>query len=133
MESLIFRMLAIGVMCIWPAITWALSFGEMHSQSRLNERLNAEIMLHALNPGEIVNARVTLASREVHERAGIEMQPVLQKLRFNIVHKQNGQFVVKVISKETIKEPIVEFVLELHWPGGRMQRAYALHLDPPGL
>lgn len=133
MESLVFRMLAIGVMCIWPAVTWALSFGEIHSQSRLNERIDAEIKLHTLNPGEIVNARVTLASREVHERAGVEMSHILQKLRFNIVHKENGRFVVKVTSKEPIKEPVVEFVLELHWSGGRLQRAYALHLDPPSL
>lgn len=133
MESFVSRALAVAVMCIWPTLTWALSFGEIHSQSHLNERIDAEIMLHALNPSEIVNARVTLASREVHERAGIELQPLVQKLRFNIVHKQNGQFVVKVTSSEPVKEPVVEFVLELHWSGGRLQRAYALHLDPPGL
>jgi pilus assembly protein FimV len=110
-----------------------LSFGEIHSQSRLNERLDAEIMLHTRNPGEIVNARVALASPEAHERAGLQMQHILQKLRFSIVHKQDGQFVVKVTSKQPIKEPVVEFVLELHWSGGRLQRAYALHLDPPSL
>lgn len=133
MESIVFRMLLTALVCIWPSITWALSFGELHGQSRLNERIDAEIILHTLNPGEIVNARVTLASPEAHERAGMKRQHILQKLRFNIVHKQDGQFVVRVTSTEPIKEPVIEFVLELHWSGGRLQRAYALHLDPPSL
>jgi pilus assembly protein FimV len=133
MKSFVTRMLAVAAMCCWPAVSWALSFGEIQAQSQLNERLDAEIALHALNPGEIVNAQVTLASAEAHARAGLQMQHILQKLRFSIVHRQDGRFVVKVTSKQPIREPVVEFVLELHWSGGRLQRAYALHLDPPSL
>lgn len=133
MESVIFRGLALAVLAAWPALSWALSMGEISSQSRLNERLEAEVALDALNPGEVLNARVTLASADAHSRAGLQVTQLLQKLKFDIVHKQSGEFVVKVTTRQPVREPVVEFVLELNWSGGRLQRAYALHLDPPGV
>ena len=116
-----------------PGLAWGLSFGEIQGDSYLNQKLNAEVTLHTLNPSEVIDARVTLASREAHERARLTMTPILNKLRFNIVRKDNGQFVVKVQTKKPVKEPVIEFVLELNWATGRIQRAFSIHLDPPPL
>lgn len=133
MDSVIFRCMALAVLTAWPALSWALSLGEITSQSRLNEPLQAEIALHAINPGEVLNARVTLASADAHQRAGLQMQQLLHKLKFAIVHKQSGEFVVKVTTGQPVREPVIEFVLEVNWSGGRLLRDYALHLDPPGV
>ena len=114
-----------------PGMAWALSFGGITSNSYLNQKLDAEVRLHTLNPSEVIDAKVTLASREAHEKAGMTMTPVHNKLRFKIVKKDNDGFVVKVWTKKPVKEPVIEFVLELNWASGRIQRPFSIHLDPP--
>lgn len=114
-----------------PGMVWALSFGDISGYSRLNQKLDAEVKLHTLNPSEVIDARVTLASRDAHDRAGMTMTPIHNKLRFKIVKKDSGDFVVKVMTKKPVKEPVIEFVLELNWATGRIQRPFSIHLDPP--
>lgn len=133
MDFVLKRFAVLACLVTLPGLAWGLSFGEIQSNSYLNQRLNAEVQLHTLNPSEVIDARVTLASRAAHERANLNMTPILNKLRFNIVRKDNGGFVVKVITKKPVKEPVVEFVLELSWATGRIQRAFSIHLDPPPL
>lgn len=133
MKSLIKRVLLPACLLAMPGMVWALSFGEISSHSYINQRLDAEVKLHTLNPSEVIDARVSLASKEAHDRAGIEMKYILHKLRFNIVTKGNGEFVVKIFTKKPVKEPVIEFVLELDWSTGRIQKPFSLHLDPPPL
>jgi len=133
MDFVLKRFAVLLCMFALPGMAWGLSFGDINSASYLNQRLNAEVTLHTLNPSEVIDARVTLASRDAHERANLTVSPIHQKLRFNIVSKENGRFVVKVTTKKPIKEPVIEFVLELNWATGRIQRAYSIHLDPPPL
>lgn len=133
MEFVIKRFVVLACLFVLPGLAWGLSFGEIQNNSYLNQKLDAEVMLHTLNPAEVIDARVILASDTAHERAGLTMRPILNKLRFNIVRKENGDFVVKVVTKTPVKEPSVEFVLELSGAAGRVQRAFSIHLDPPPL
>ncbi len=133
MDFIFKRLLLLGCMLVMPGASWALSFGDISSNSYLNQKLDAEVKLYTLNPSEVIDARVTLASKEAHDRAGINMNHILQKLRFNIVSKGNNDFVVKVVTKQPVKEPVIEFVLELDWATGRVQRSFSIHLDPPPL
>ena len=130
--DLVLKRLAI-VVCLFtlPGMAWALSFGEIKCYSHLNQNLDAEVMLHTLHPSEVNDAHVTLASREAHERAGITMMSVHNKLQFKIARKKNGDFVVKVTTKKPVKEPVIEFILDISWPTGRVQRPFSIHLDPP--
>ena len=127
------RLVLVSCLFALPGISWALSFGEISSNSYLNQQLDAEVKLHTLNPSEVIDARVTLASRQAHERADINMNPILQKLRFNVITKGKNDFVVKISTKRPVKEPVIEFVLELDWATGRIQRPFSIHLDPPPL
>lgn len=133
MDSVFKRLVLLSCMFTLPGMSWALSFGEISSNSYLNQKLDAEVKLHTLNPSEVIDARVTLASKEAHERAGIDMNYILQKLRFSVVSKGSNEFVVRVVTKQPVKEPVIEFVLELDWVTGRVQRSFSIHLDPPPL
>jgi FimV-like protein len=42
-----------------------------------------------------------------------------------------GGAYVEVSSRLSITEPVIQFVLEVQWAGGRMLREYTLFLDPP--
>src|SRR5699024_234132 len=43
----------------------------------------------------------------------------------------NGSLVVNVSSREPLREPYLNFLLELTWPNGRLMREYAVLVDPP--
>jgi pilus assembly protein FimV len=108
----------------------ALGLGEIELDSALNERLVARIELldaGSLQPTEIL---VSLASQADFERIGVERFFYLTDLRFEVVDAPRGK-VVRVTSSQPITEPYLNFIVQAHWPSGRLLREYTLLLDPP--
>lgn len=109
----------------------ALGLGEVTLQSSLNQPLIAEIeLLDAKNlaPGEVIPV---LASLEEFNRAGIDRQYFLTDLKFTPVLRPNGKSVIQVSSSKPVREPYLNFLVEVLWPNGRLLREYTLLLDPP--
>ncbi|MES2817702.1 MAG: FimV/HubP family polar landmark protein [Pseudomonadota bacterium] len=109
----------------------ALGLGEVSLKSALNQPLVAEIELlevRELTPGELIP---TLASPEEFTKAGVDRQYFLTDLKFTPVLKPNGKSVLRVTSSKPVREPYLNFLVELLWPNGRLLREYTLLLDPP--
>ncbi|MDC0435544.1 hypothetical protein OAM69_07935, partial [bacterium] len=109
---------------------FGLGLGEIEMQSALNQRLEAEIQLTSVEPGELEGMIVQLASPEAFARAGIERSDVLTDLRFS-VDQSSGNPVIKIESTSPVVEPFLNFLVEVDWPQGRMVREYTVLLDPP--
>ena len=109
----------------------ALGLGEVTLQSALNQPLVAEIELlevRDLATGEVLP---TLASPEEFSKAGVDRQYFLTDLKFTPVLKPNGKSVIRVTSSKPMREPYLNFLVEVLWPNGRLLREYTLLLDPP--
>ena len=109
----------------------ALGLGEIELQSYLNEPLDAEINLpqsRGVDPGDIF---VNIAPETAYERVGLSRNQFLSKLRFQVVTQNDGSLAVNVSSREPLREPYLNFLLELTWPSGRLMREYAVLVDPP--
>ena len=109
----------------------ALGLGEVKLFSSLNQPLMAEIELlqvQDLNRTEILP---NLAGRSDFERAGVDRPYALTDLSFKTVVEESGKAVIKVSSTRPIQEPYLNFLMEVHWPSGRLLREYTLLLDPP--
>ncbi|EMP55504.1 hypothetical protein MSNKSG1_06523 [Marinobacter santoriniensis NKSG1] len=112
-------------------VAQALGLGEIELQSYLNEPLDAEIVLpqsEGVSPGDVF---VNLAPESAYERVGLDRSQFLSKLRFEVVTGTDGNLVVNVSSREPLREPYLNFLLELTWPNGRLMREYAVLVDPP--
>jgi pilus assembly protein FimV len=109
----------------------ALGLGDIELHSALNEPLNAEVRLLAEHPGELKNAVVKLAPNEEFTRAGIERPAILSDLNFTIVTAKDGASVVKITSTQPVREPFLDFVVQMSWQSGRLLREYTVLLDPP--
>jgi pilus assembly protein FimV len=109
----------------------ALGLGEVTLQSSLNQPLVAEIEL--LEVRDLASNEVipTLASPEAFTRAGVDRQYFLTDLKFTPVLKPNGKSVIRVTSNKPMREPYLNFLVEVLWPNGRLLREYTLLLDPP--
>ncbi|PHQ26278.1 hypothetical protein CLH62_01350 [Marinobacter guineae] len=112
-------------------VAQALGLGEIELQSYLNEPLDAEIVLpqsRGINP---VDVFVNIASEQAYERVGLDRNQFLSKLRFQVVTRNDGSLAVNVSSREPLREPYLNFLLEMTWPSGRLMREYAVLVDPP--
>ena len=109
----------------------ALGIGEIIVHSSLDESLNAEIPLVTSNDEDVSDIRVTLASPEIFARAHIERSYALTKLGFTTRKNPDGRLSIYVSSKNAIREPILDFIVEVYWPQGRQFREFTALLDPP--
>ncbi|MBL3556789.1 MULTISPECIES: FimV/HubP family polar landmark protein [Marinobacter] len=112
-------------------VAQALGLGEIELQSYLNEPLDAEINLRkseGVDPGDVF---VNIAPESAYERVGIDRNYFLTKLDFRVTTTSDGNLVVNVTSREPLREPYLNFLLEVTWPNGRLMREYAVLVDPP--
>ncbi len=109
----------------------AVGLGEITLNSALNEPLDAEIQL--LNVGELTELEMLagLGSQTDFDTAGVDRLFLLTDLRFEINLSDKGNPVIQVSSKRPIREPYLDFLVELDWPAGRLLREYTLLLDMP--
>ena len=124
---------------LWAAVTGALflpvqgftlGLGEIEVNSSLNQRLSADIELLSATPEDSETLIVKLASRKDFTRAGLDRPYQLNDLRFKAVIV-NGVPHINVSSSSPIREPFLNFLVEVDWPNGHLLREYTVLLDPP--
>ena len=109
----------------------ALGLGEIDLQSSLSQPLVAEIELLEVRDLASTEVIPTLASPEEFNKAGVDRQYFLTDLKFTPVIKANGRSVIRITSTKPVREPYLNFLVEVLWPNGRLLREYTLLLDPP--
>ena len=116
-----------------PAVSHALSLGEIDSSSGLGQPLRAKIELLSTTPEEVRQLNVRLAPRNVFSRVGIERPRFLDNIRFRGTVDGQGKPVILVSSDQPVTEPFVNFLLEVRWPQGELLKEYTVLLNPPAL
>ena len=120
--------LALGVT---PFAVYSLGLGDIKTKSGLNQQFQADIELLSVKNEEMGDIRVSLASAEVFEKAGVNRPFFLSQLKFTTIRLPNGKGVIRVTSSEVVREPFLNFLVELNWPKGRVFREFTVLLDPP--
>ncbi|MDR9437395.1 MAG: FimV/HubP family polar landmark protein [Thiohalophilus sp.] len=123
--------LASACLILVPLTAQALGFGNIKLNSALNEPLDARIELISPTSSDLDSLTVKLAPEGAFTRAGIDRPHFLSGLKFEVV-EEGGDSYIKVNSRDSIREPFVNFLLEFSWDNGRMLREYTMLLDPPG-
>lgn len=109
----------------------AVGVGSIELRSALNAPLEARIPLTGVSPGDLESVSVRLASAGDFAKAGLERQDHLRALRFTVVSAANGKPYIRVSSRRPIREPVLNFLVEVSWHGGRVLKEYALLIDLP--
>ncbi|MEN0108994.1 MAG: FimV/HubP family polar landmark protein [Pseudomonas sp.] len=108
----------------------ALGLGDITLHSALNQPLVADIEL--LDVGDLTasDMKVRLASDAVYARSGVDRIIFLNDLRFTPMLR-GGKSVIRVVSNKPVREPYLNFIVELARPNGQLYREYTVLLDPP--
>lgn len=119
------------MLSLFSTSVFAVGLGEIKQASGLNQPLSAEIPL--LSAGDLAEYEVlaSLASNQEFEKVGVERIFFLNSIKFETVRDENDQIAIKVTTRNPVKEPFLNFIVELNWPNGRILREYTLLLDPP--
>ncbi|MGZ8928732.1 MAG: FimV/HubP family polar landmark protein [Methylobacter sp.] len=115
-----------------PASGHALGIGDIKLHSSLNQNLDAEIAL-TLSGESVSDIKVNLAPPGKFDEAGVTWSYFLSKIKLETVTRPNGATVIKVTSKEALKEPFLDFLLEVSWPKGNLYREFTVLVDPPSV
>jgi pilus assembly protein FimV len=116
-----------SVLCL--LLTWAvipvqgITLNEIELKSHLNETLDARIALGGLKSGDLEGMSVRVLAPEV----GMGISPSMIKLE--VKDDGNGHY-IQLTSRENIREPIINFTLEVTWAEGRFIREYSVLVDP---
>lgn len=114
-----------------PGAAWCLGLGDITVDTVLNQPLRAEIKLLSVSPGELDDVRVSLASNTAFERIGIQRPFVLSRLQFQPKRTPDGHASLEVTTSEPIREPFLNFLVEVEWSRGSLLREYTVLLNPP--
>jgi pilus assembly protein FimV len=108
----------------------ALTLGQIHVHSFIDQPLKATIDLHGVKAGELTALKVKLASRTDFRKAGVDWNKQLEGLSFSIIHNNKGS-AIRVTSRKSVVEPFLSFVVDARWANGKMVKDFTLLLDPP--
>lgn len=119
------------MLSLFSTSVFAVGLGEIKQASGLNQPLSAQIPL--LSAGDLAEYEViaSLASNQEFEKVGVERIFFLNSVKFETVRDENDQIAIKITTRNPVKEPFLNFIVELNWPNGRILREYTLLLDPP--
>ncbi|TAJ95232.1 MAG: LysM peptidoglycan-binding domain-containing protein [Gammaproteobacteria bacterium] len=119
------------VLGILPGVVSALGLGNIELRSNLNEPFEARIELLSVTAEELSTLRVGLADIEAYQRARVERLDILGELRFTVEETESGPDFILVTTREPLREPFLDFLVEANWSRGRLLREYTVLLDPP--
>ncbi len=116
---------------LYSGMVPALGLGEITLHSALNQPFEAEIELLEVADLGAQDIRVGLASTEVFNRSGVDRLYFLNDLRFTPLLR-GSRSVIRVVSSRPVREPYLNFIVEVARPNGQLLREYTVLLDPPG-
>ena len=114
---------------IYSGMASALGMGDITLHSALNQPLAAEIDLLEVGNLSSDEIRVVLASSSDFARVGIERPVFLQDLSFTPVIDGNRSR-IRVVSNKPVREPYLNFLVEITRAKSRLLREYTVLLDP---
>ncbi len=126
------KYLCLLCVALLPLNVYALGFGKIKTNSALNEIMDAEIPLLSASKSDIGSLEIKLASHEVFQRFGTERPNLLTLLKFE-VKQRSGLSFIKITSKKAIREPFLDFWLEMNSKNERIIKNFVVLLDPPYL
>jgi len=119
-------------LALLPNIAGALQLGGISTQSALNAPFVGRIHLLDVQPEELDAVEVSLASDAEFSKAGASRPDFLTRLDFLPEVSSAGRTVIRVSSADPVREPYLDFLIQVKWPEGSVIKEYTVLLDPPG-
>lgn len=108
----------------------ALGLGQARVESYLGQPLDIRVELISRSEAELATVTASMASAADHRVMGLPAPLVGLPLEFTVIRDLSNPH-IRVTSRQPIREPVMQLVVEVVWAGGRMLKQYTLFFDPP--
>ena len=105
---------------------YALGLAEIKLNSSLNQPLDATVEVISATLEELNSLNVSV-SRLAGQTSGSYHWP---EVKTELVRVENGKSYLRLTSKDSVHEPVLNFLLELKWATGHLMREYSLLINP---
>jgi pilus assembly protein FimV len=113
-----------------PLQGFALGLGDLTVSTNLNDPLEARIELDGMGNIALNEILVTIPSDEEFSRYGMEKTYALRDLRLKPA-TVDGEPAILIRTEGGMREPYLNFLVQIEWPGGKLIREYTILLSPP--
>ena len=119
------RSMLVVALFLMSAPLYALGLGDIQLESGLNQRFKASIPVIVSEKAEPTDLVVSLADHNRFKQVGFSRSGDVLSLSFSAMRAEDGRMVIKVTSRDRIREPMLNFVLEVLYDGTRTLRSYS--------
>ena len=119
------RSMLMAALFLMSTSSYALGLGEIELESGLNQRFKAYIPVIVSEKAEPTDLVVSLADHNRFKREGFSRSGDVLSLSFTTMRTEDGGMVIKVISRDRIREPMLNFIIEVLYDGTRTLRSYS--------
>lgn len=119
----LFKLVAIACLGFYAVTGYTLALSEAELKSHLNQQLDVRIELLTDQLAELDDLKVSLSYLAKNNVSRY-------KLKYEVLKSDEGNF-LKITTHDVIREPIIEFTLDIGWSDGHVVREYSFLIDPP--
>ncbi|MFA7554206.1 MAG: hypothetical protein WCY88_08145 [Spongiibacteraceae bacterium] len=109
---------------------YGLEVGAISLNSALGQPLSAHLIIkndQVLTEQELI---VKLAPLSLHKEMGVDSSALYQNLKFDRLDLEGGDIQINISTHQFMKEPYLNFILQILWPEGEVFREFNLLFDP---
>lgn len=131
--STMLRKSGIGIILalLVPSLASALGLGEYELRSYLNQPLEMTVEMRQIRDFDADEIIVSVAPERDYAATGVERSYFHSNLRFSVETHGDGTGTLRIHSVQAVREPYLNFLVEVLWPAGRMLREFTVLIDPP--
>ncbi len=117
------RLIVVICLGLYSSFGHALVLSNADIKSYLNQRLDVRIDIITDNPDELDHLEIELTQNA-------ENNVSRYQLKYELVKSDTGSY-LKISSSDVVREPVIEFTLDIGWSDGHIVRKYSFLIDPP--
>lgn len=125
-KKTLYLTVALPLLLLAQSNAHALAVSGVKLNSYLNQTLNATIELQSATAAELDSLNIFISKIKSENTAQFSWP----QIKVELVRMQKGNSYLKITSLDNVREPVLDFLLELNWSTGRLQRKYTLLLNP---
>jgi pilus assembly protein FimV len=119
----LFKLVTFAWLGFYAVAGYSLALAEAELKSQLNQQLEVRIGLLTDQPDELDDLKISLSYND-------ENNVSRYKLKYEVIKSDEGNY-LKITTHDLIREPIIEFTLDIGWSDGHVIREYSFLIDPP--
>lgn len=121
--KILFRLVMITCLGFYAVAGYSLALSKAELKSHLNQLLDVRIELMTSDVAELDGLKIKLSH-------SAENNVSRYQLKYEVL-KSDGGNILKITSNDIIREPIIEFTLDISWSDGHVVREYSFLIDLP--